>query len=73
MTQAELDAIPEEARFELREEVIDGVRYVTPIVRQAASRAVWMSDDDPMMAIDADGSRWTFGRRDDGTLVKFRG
>ena len=71
MTQAELDAIPEEPTgFGMVEEVIDGKTIRRPVAPNLG--VLYHGPDDPISVIDHDGQRWMIGRVDDGRLVKRR-
>jgi hypothetical protein len=59
ITQAELDALPEDGRFGEREEVIDGKRVRVPVLETVG--VLWTPDDEPCMVRDIHGDYWTLG------------
>lgn len=59
MTQAELDAIPEDGTFSFREEIRDGRRVRIPVLNCVG--VLWTEDDEPCMVRDDAGDYWRVG------------
>ena len=62
ITQADLDAMPEDGVFTVREEIRDGQRWHVPVMGQ--SRALWTEPDEPCMVCDEHGEWWRIGWAD---------
>lgn len=71
MTQAELDALPEDGTFSVREELRDGKVVRIPVLNTVG--ALWHGgDDEPVSVVDSHGQRWMVGYSPDGTRYKRR-
>ena len=70
MTQAELDALPEDGLFGAVDEVVDGRLVRRPVLNTVG--ALYTPDGEPMAVVDAHGIRWMLGYGPDGVRYKRR-
>lgn len=59
MTQAELDALPEDGAFTFLTEIRAGQQVRVPLIKTVG--ALWTEDDETCAVIDSQGQRWRVG------------